>query len=84
VTVTHGTNTVLGLAPERIAEIPALLAARRREARMPPLWDGNAGARAALEIERVLGLAEQPAEAPAAPGPVALPAPAVLPASPTH
>jgi UDP-N-acetylglucosamine 2-epimerase (non-hydrolysing) len=84
VTVTHGTNTVLGLAPERIAEIPALLAARRSEARMPPLWDGNAGARAAFEIERVLGLAEQPAEAPAAPGPVALPAPAVLPASPTH
>jgi UDP-N-acetylglucosamine 2-epimerase (non-hydrolysing) len=84
VTVTHGTNTVLGLAPERIAEIPALLAARRSEARVPPLWDGNAGARAALEIERVLGLAEQPTEAPAAPGPVALPAPAVLPASPTH
>lgn len=85
VTVTHGTNTVLGLAPERIAEIPALLAARRSESRIPPLWDGRAGARAAAEIEHVLGLpAERPARltAPRESG-GALPLPAAVPASPT-
>jgi UDP-N-acetylglucosamine 2-epimerase (non-hydrolysing) len=48
VTVRAGTNTVLGLAPGRIAEIPALLedgagAAGER----PPLWDGRAAKRVA-------------------------------------
>jgi UDP-N-acetylglucosamine 2-epimerase (non-hydrolysing) len=46
VTVELGTNTVLGADPERIAEIPSLLAAPR-EAREIPLWDGRAGERAA-------------------------------------
>ena len=57
VTVTHGTNVVLGLAPSRIAEIPALLS-QSRPSLMPPLWDGLAGARAADEIERFLGLGD--------------------------
>jgi UDP-N-acetylglucosamine 2-epimerase (non-hydrolysing) len=55
VTVTHGTNRVLGLDPARIADVPELLR-RPRPSSMPPLWDGLAGARAADEIERFLGV----------------------------
>ena len=55
VTLTHGTNELLGLDPSRIAEIPERLKARRRNG-TPPLWDGNAGTRAAAAIERALGL----------------------------
>lgn len=54
VTVEEGTNTILGLDPARIEEIPELLTASRPE-RLPPLWDGRAGERAAREIERELG-----------------------------
>ncbi len=56
VTVTHGTNTVLGLDPSRLAAIPTLLQ-RPRLHSVPPLWDGRAGERAALAIESFLGLA---------------------------
>jgi UDP-N-acetylglucosamine 2-epimerase (non-hydrolysing) len=46
VTCTLGTNTLLGLAPDRIAEVPRLLAdARRREVKVPDGWDGAASAR---------------------------------------
>jgi UDP-N-acetylglucosamine 2-epimerase (non-hydrolysing) len=46
VTVELGTNTLLGLAPERIAEIPALLErAAGHPAEQPPLWDGHAAER---------------------------------------
>jgi len=52
VTVREGTNTVLGLDPGRIAEIPALLGARPAEAPQPPrFWDGHAAER----IAEVLG-----------------------------
>ena len=48
VTVELGTNVLLGLAPERIAELPALIAdAQSREAAVPPYWDGAAAARLA-------------------------------------
>jgi UDP-N-acetylglucosamine 2-epimerase (non-hydrolysing) len=48
VTVRAGTNTLLGLAPERIAEIPALLAATPRDRPQPPeKWDGHAAERVA-------------------------------------
>jgi UDP-N-acetylglucosamine 2-epimerase (non-hydrolysing) len=50
VTVTHGTNTVLGLDPERIADLPALLSAAPHALQRPPLWDGRAGERAADAI----------------------------------
>jgi UDP-N-acetylglucosamine 2-epimerase (non-hydrolysing) len=53
ITVTLGTNTVLGLEPEAIEEVPTLLA-HARSAGVPPLWDGRAGERAAAAIERVL------------------------------
>jgi len=55
VTVSEGTNTLLGLEPSSIAAIPGLLAAPRRH-RVPHLWDGRAGKRAANAIEAfVLG-----------------------------
>lgn len=48
VTVRLGTNTVLGLAPERITQIPAALAgAARSQRELPPMWDGRASARIA-------------------------------------
>jgi len=46
ITVAMGTNVLLGLAPDRISEVPALLgAARAKEASIPPLWDGRAAER---------------------------------------
>jgi len=46
VTCSVGTNTVLGLAPERIADVPRLLAEQApREAGIPELWDGAAAGR---------------------------------------
>lgn len=46
VTIELGTNVLLGLAPQRIAEVPDLIAAAAaREARVPPLWDGRAAGR---------------------------------------
>ena len=52
VTVRAGTNTLLGLAPERITEIPALLAARHaRESQPPEKWDGQAARRVADALE---------------------------------
>jgi UDP-N-acetylglucosamine 2-epimerase (non-hydrolysing) len=48
VTVRAGTNTLLGLAPERIAEIPALLEQAPATAPQPPdKWDGAAAERLA-------------------------------------
>ena len=48
VTVREGTNTVLGLDPGRIAEIPGLLAGRPAGApQPPPKWDGRAAERIA-------------------------------------
>lgn len=66
ITVSEGTNTLLGLAPERIAEIPALLELRPRGARPPPLWDGRAAARLVDVLAR---------EQPPASGRRALPSP---------
>ena len=46
ITVSMGTNVLLGLAPERISEVPGLLeAARGKQASIPPLWDGGAAER---------------------------------------
>jgi UDP-N-acetylglucosamine 2-epimerase (non-hydrolysing) len=48
VTVRAGTNTVLGLDPARIVEIPALLDGRDGESPQPPeKWDGHAAQRIA-------------------------------------
>jgi UDP-N-acetylglucosamine 2-epimerase (non-hydrolysing) len=46
VTVEMGTNVLLGLRPDRVAELPALVdEIRAREAKVPPLWDGAAAGR---------------------------------------
>jgi UDP-N-acetylglucosamine 2-epimerase (non-hydrolysing) len=51
ITVSMGTNVLLGLRPERVAELPALVEeVRARQAKVPPLWDGAAAER----IVRVL------------------------------
>jgi UDP-N-acetylglucosamine 2-epimerase (non-hydrolysing) len=55
VTIELGTNTLLGLAPERLREVPALLRAAAGGV-VPPLWDGRAGERAAEAIERLVGV----------------------------
>ncbi len=60
VTVTLGTNTVLGQDPDALRQVPELLA-RTRAAEIPPLWDGRAGERAADAVERLLALVEVPA-----------------------
>lgn len=53
VTIELGTNTLLGLEPERIADIPTLLSTPRPTEQIP-LWDGHAGARAADVITQFL------------------------------
>jgi UDP-N-acetylglucosamine 2-epimerase (non-hydrolysing) len=48
VTVEQGTNTLLGLDPARIGDVPQLLdAARQRTATVPAGWDGRAAERIA-------------------------------------
>lgn len=55
VTIRAGTNTLLGLDPARIVEVPELLAGRSgRKGEAPPLWDGRAAERIAEEVERHL------------------------------
>jgi len=53
VTIRLGTNTLLGLEPERVASIPVLLGDHRhRSAQRPPLWDGRAAERVADVVAR--------------------------------
>jgi UDP-N-acetylglucosamine 2-epimerase (non-hydrolysing) len=56
VTIRAGTNTLLGLDPARISDVPEALARnRKRPAEPPPLWDGHASERIAAVIERADG-----------------------------
>jgi hypothetical protein len=45
VTIRAGTNTLLGLEPSRISEIPGLLGERKDGRDPPELWDGVAAKR---------------------------------------
>jgi UDP-N-acetylglucosamine 2-epimerase (non-hydrolysing) len=56
VTITQGTNTLLGLSPDRITDIPGLMTSGAQPLRRPPLWDGAAGDRAAAAIAAALGV----------------------------
>jgi UDP-N-acetylglucosamine 2-epimerase (non-hydrolysing) len=53
ITIELGTNKLLGLEPDRLREVPSLLA-DPKPGQIPPLWDGRAGERAAEAIERLL------------------------------
>ncbi len=63
VTVTHGTNRLLGLRVEALREIPPALASQRST--LPALrgWDGRAGERAAEVIADALGAATEAKDA---------------------
>lgn len=50
ITVSSGTNTLLGLDPVRIAELPGLLAAAAGPPEAPAGWDGHAAERAAERV----------------------------------
>lgn len=50
VTIRSGTNLLLGLDPERIEEIPELLATADARPQTPELWDGRAAERIADDI----------------------------------
>jgi UDP-N-acetylglucosamine 2-epimerase (non-hydrolysing) len=53
ITVSQGTNTLLGLEPERILEVPQLIAdVAGKELTVPPLWDGRAAERVVDVLER--------------------------------
>jgi UDP-N-acetylglucosamine 2-epimerase (non-hydrolysing) len=54
ITITHGTNELLGLDPNAISRIPELLRHSHEQSDPPPLWDGHAGPRAAEAIETFL------------------------------
>jgi UDP-N-acetylglucosamine 2-epimerase (non-hydrolysing) len=52
VTCELGTNVLLGLAPDRITDVPAMIAeARERQAAVPPGWDGTAAERLVNVLE---------------------------------
>ena len=56
VTVTHGTNTVVGLDTAVLrAEIDKLFAGETKAGRIPERWDGRAAARIVDVLERDLG-----------------------------
>jgi UDP-N-acetylglucosamine 2-epimerase (non-hydrolysing) len=62
ITVSMGTNLLLGLRPERVAEIPDLVdEVRARDARVPPLWDGSAADRI---VEALLASRSNPGRGP--------------------
>jgi len=52
VTIRAGTNTLLGLDPAAIADIPSLTQPPPQERQPPPLWDGKASERIADVITR--------------------------------
>lgn len=55
ITIDQGTNELLGLDPARIAEVPALIAARGPVPGAPPeFWDGHAAERLATEVASYL------------------------------
>jgi UDP-N-acetylglucosamine 2-epimerase (non-hydrolysing) len=54
ITVEIGTNTLLGLDPRRITEIPALLSENgARRSRVPASWDGRAAERIVAVLEGI-------------------------------
>jgi UDP-N-acetylglucosamine 2-epimerase (non-hydrolysing) len=53
ITVTMGTNIVVGTDPDRIiSEVKAIMAGRFKESQQPPLWDGHTAERILTELSR--------------------------------
>ena len=64
VTISQGTNVLLGLRPERIPEIPRLLLrAHEGDRRIPEGWDGHAAERVADVLDVAVGGGGSPAPA---------------------
>ena len=57
ITLTQGTNRLLGLRIEALREIPGMLSSAPSPLRAPPGWDGRAGERVASVIADALGFA---------------------------
>lgn len=60
VTLYDGTNTLLGVSPESIATLDALLAGGRPTARRPEMWDGRASERLAEIVQAYLAYGPRP------------------------
>ena len=57
VTVSHGTNTVVGLEPERLRrEVEQILAGKGKRGSLPPGWDGYCAGRILRILYECLGL----------------------------
>jgi len=70
VTVSEGTNTIVGSDPERIrTEVAEVLAGRGKRGRRPALWDGRAAERIADVLEREVPLERRASSGAGAPGP---------------
>lgn len=55
ITVSQGTNTLVGMDPARIvSEARAILSGRAKVGRRPPLWDGKAAVRIIEHLDRLL------------------------------
>jgi len=54
ITITEGTNTLVGTSPEKIIAAIDQTFAEPRAGRVPELWNGHAGARAAVAIDTFL------------------------------
>jgi UDP-N-acetylglucosamine 2-epimerase (non-hydrolysing) len=54
ITITEGTNTLVGTSPEKIIAAIDATFAQPRAGRVPALWDGHAGERAAAAIQQFL------------------------------
>lgn len=64
VTVSEGTNVVVGMDPDRIArEVDAILSGRAKRGRIPEGWDGRAGERIADALVAFLGGSPRPKRA---------------------
>jgi UDP-N-acetylglucosamine 2-epimerase (non-hydrolysing) len=59
VTIRSGTNTLLGFDPDRVCDIPELLASTPANSVPPPRWDGAASERAVDVVAAALGSSAQ-------------------------
>jgi len=56
VTITHGTNRLVGTDPDAIEAAAEFALSNSYESMMPPLWDGAAGKRIAADLVETIGV----------------------------